>query len=79
MLINFQTFFQGLSSLIEWVMHIFSQNISYLMVWGMPILRTTLTFCAKCSRGYSFIPWAMSIPKSRVVEKAFVYVVELFT
>ena len=54
MLINFWTFFQGLRSLLERVMHIFFQNIHYLMVWGMPILRAMLNIFAKCSRGYVY-------------------------
>ena len=33
-LINFWTFFQGLRSLLERVMHIFFQNIHYFTVWG---------------------------------------------
>ena len=53
-LINFWTFFQGLHSLLERVMHIFFQNICYFMVWGMPILRATLNIFAKSSRGYVY-------------------------
>ena len=37
---------------IKMVMHIFFQNIRYLMLWGMPILRAMLNVLAKCSRGY---------------------------
>ena len=67
MLIIFWTFFQGLSSLLERVMHIFFQNICYLMVWEMPILRATLNIFAKCFMGY-FIPGATFIPESRVLK-----------
>ena len=54
MLINFWTFFQGLCSLLQRVMNIFFSNIHYLMLWMMPILRTTLNIFAKCSRGYVY-------------------------
>ena len=54
MLINFWTFFQGLHSLLERVMHIFFQNIRYSMVWGMPIWRATLNIFAKSSVGYVY-------------------------
>jgi hypothetical protein len=54
MLINFWTFFQGLCSLLQRVMNIFISNIHYLMLWMMPILRTTLNIFAKCSRGYVY-------------------------
>ena len=53
-LINFWTFFQGLRSLLEMVMHFFFQNIRYLMLWGMPLLMATLNVFAKCSRGYIY-------------------------
>ena len=53
-LINFWTFFQGLRSLLERVMHIFFQNIWYFMLWGMPILRATLNIFSKSSRGYVY-------------------------
>ena len=53
-LINFWTFFQGLCSLLERVMHFFFQNILHLMVWGMPILRATLNVFARCSRGFVY-------------------------
>ena len=35
-------------------MHIYFQNIRYFMVWGMPILRTTLNIFAKCFMGYIY-------------------------
>ena len=37
-----------------YVMNIFFSNIHYLMLWMMPILRTTLNIFAKCSRGYVY-------------------------
>ena len=54
MLINFWTFFQGLRFLLERLMRIIFQNILYLMVWGMPILRAMLNVFAKCSRGHVY-------------------------
>ena len=53
-LINFWTFFQGLRSLLERVMHIIFQNIRFLLVWGMPILEAMLNIIAKFSRGYVY-------------------------
>jgi len=50
-------------------MHIFFQNIRYLMELGMPILRATLNIFAKYSRGYVYSR-ATFIQESRVLWKS---------
>ena len=52
-LINFWTFSRGYVLIRENNAYLF-QNIHYLMVWEMPILRATFNIFAKCSRGYVY-------------------------